>query len=466
MNTIWNKKIPTLVAILLLVIGVGATTILVQNTTNFFGHAAPPETPEDIRITNVTDTTFTLTYKTEAQVIGTLNLEGEGNPQQVLDDRDQASGTPQVYSLHSITVKNLKPSTAYTFSILSGSTPFTNNGKSFAVTTGPVLSTPPSEQVPLSGRILSTDGTKPTEALVYVTTAKGQTLSTLMKPSGLYILPLNTLRSDDFSQYMTLTQDTPLQILIKSPTDQSQALILPTAINPVPAITLSQDYDFTINTSPLATSEATKLHFPSFAFDTSIQATPHITVPKSDESFSDQQPQFTGTALPNQQVTVTVHSTEQTATVQADSSGKWSYRPSTPLTPGKHTLTITTTDTLGILHTIQQSFTVYAAGSQVDQTATPSGNLATPTPTQKPTATPTHSASSGPTATPILKPTATPTIPPTVSGQTKGGLSFSPTPRPTLPPTGANTVVITAATGIITTIVGIALFILTRGAAL
>lgn len=449
--SIWNRRIPTILAIILLVVGVGVTTLLVRNTTNFFGHAAPPETPEDVRITNVTDSTFSFTYKTEAQVIGTLHLVDADTTQQALDDRDQDSGVPKEYFLHSITVKNLKPDTTYSFSVVSGQTTFDNNGIPFSVKTGPTLTATPSGQVPLSGRIVNPDGSKPEETLIFVTTANGQTLSTLLKSSGIYILPLNLLRSSDLTKLITLTQDMPLQILAKSPDNSSQALILPTTINPVPAITLSQNYDFTLSTTPLATSEASTVKFPTFSLDTNVQATPQILIPKAQESFSDQQPTFSGTALPNQTVSITVHSTDQLTTqIKANASGNWTYRPDKPLSPGQHILTITTADKFGILRTIQQGFTVYASGSQVNESATPSGQLVTPTPTPIP-------------KQPILTPTPTPTI-----SQTKGGLSLSPTPspKPTLPPTGSNTLVITAVTGITTTIVGILVFFLTRGATL
>src|SRR6185312_548698 len=102
--------------------------------------------------------------------------------------------------------------------------------------------------------------------------------------------------------------------------------------------------------------------FPSFSTNSSLVATPVITTPTKDETFSDQQPQFSGKALPNQEVTIVVHSTDAiSTTVTADANGTWSYRPSSPLAPGAHTISITTKNTAGILQTIEQSFTVYAS---------------------------------------------------------------------------------------------------------
>ncbi len=461
----WNIKIPSIFAIFLLVVGVGVTTYLVQTETNLFGHAAPSETPQNIRITNITDTSFTVTYQTDASVIGTLSL-GKDNPQTVLDERDQEGGVPKQYNIHSISAHDLKPETAYEFSILSGTTTFLNNGTTFTVTTGPKIDAPPSSQIPLAGRLVGADGQKPDEAIIYVTAHNGQTLSTLLKSSGLYILPLNLMRSNDLKSLYPINPNTTLQILAIDPTSTSHVTAIAGASNPVPLINLSQDYDFTISISPIASGSAQESAFPDFPIDNSLVATPKIITPQSDQSFSDQQPQFKGTAQPNGTVSIEIHSDDAIKTqVTANGAGSWIYRPDKPLSPGQHTISITTADQFGILHTIKQSFTVYAAGTEVDQTATPSAKPttrpATPTPTKKPNA---------PTPTPTQKPVA-PTATPTIVQQTKGGLTITATPTPSvrpspLPPTGSNTVVIAGATGIVTTVVGIILFLLTRGATL
>lgn len=49
---------------------------------------------------------------------------------------------------------------------------------------------------------------------------------------------------------------------------------------------------------------------------------------------------ISGTAAPNSTVTITIHSQTITATVRADSTGKWSYKLPTTLENGAHTITI------------------------------------------------------------------------------------------------------------------------------
>lgn len=92
---------------------------------------------------------------------------------------------------------------------------------------------------------------------------------------------------------------------------------------------------------------------------------PTLLNPTSNEQISDQTPSFEGTAKPNETVSITIHSTQAiTAQVKADSTGIWSYVPTTNLAPGNHTITISSKDSSGVLKTITQTFSVLAAQAQ------------------------------------------------------------------------------------------------------
>lgn len=451
---------PTAFALVLILGTILGTTFLVQTGVIYLGGAAPSDNPRNVRLSNISDTSATVTYATDAKVLGTVSYgKDRSSLQTILDERDQESGNPQQYKVHSITLRNLSPNTSYVFSITSGATTYLNHDNYFSFQTGPTIASPPSSQIPVSGKIVSPDGTTPTEGLVYVTTDKGQVLSTLTKDTGIYIIPMNTFRSDDLKSLFTFQQTTPLHILATDGTSISQATVLVAGSNPIPLITLSQTYNFVESPQPVASDSAqNSIGFPAFSNGKTLEATPLIITPKKDETFTDTQPRFSGKALPNQAVTVEIHSSDAiTDTVKTDTLGNWTYRPSQQLSPGAHTLTIVTKDANGILKTIQQSFTVFAAGSQVTQSATPSATPTTrvPSPTTKPTPTNKPTVTVIPTGiTPTIKPTSIPALTTTI------------TPRPTLPPTGSNTVVVVGTTGIVTTLLGIVLFLLSRGAVL
>lgn len=459
-RSVLNKRIPTVFGLFLLALAVLTTSYLVQTGVILLGGAAPSDNPEDVRITNISSSSFTVAYKTQTKVIGTISLaSGTTKDQIILDERDQQSGIPKPYIVHSIAVKNLKQGVQYVFSITSGSTTYQNNGSPFSTKTATDSVASPSATLPLTGKLLGANGTPPEEALIFVTTKGGQSFSALTKSNGVYIIPLNTMLTQDLSGPISLTSSTVMQLLATDGKLQSQAQVPLSGANPVPLITVGNNYNFFANTTSVGTSSAS-LSFPPYPQNDTLSATEVITTPKKDEGFSDPQPQFKGKALPRESVTIEIHSDDKiTATVTADGNGNWTYRPTTPLSVGQHIISITSKDSSGILKTIQQSFTVFASGSQVTQSATPSGSLS-PSPTIKVTPT------TKPTVGPTVSITPTITVVPTVLTPTVRPTSGLPTPKPTLPPTGNNTLVVSSILGIVTALVGAVLFVLTKGAVL
>jgi hypothetical protein len=461
MGNFWNKKIPTILGILVITIGVGITTFLVNQSTLFKSNASLSDQPKDVRITNITDTSFTVSYSTDAQVSGSLNYgKDKSLGQSALDDRDQQSGNLANYNIHNVTVRLLSQQTQYFFTITSGQDSFLNNGEPFSVTTGPVLDNPPT-QTPMAGKLILPDGSNPNEAIVYVTMDGAQVISTLTKADGSYVLPLNSLRTSDNTAYFTLSDSTNIKILATGDGLSSNASLSLSQIHPVPTITLSKDYDFTTGGTPTASTSASFSSFPSFESTPSAKVAPDILTPKENQSFNDQQPLFKGTGLPDQKVTIVIHSdTPIQTTVTTDASGNWNYRPTAPLTPGNHTITITTKNSAGILQTITQSFVVYAAGSQFTQAVTP-----TPTPKVSPSVSPTPTVKATPTLIPTqtLTPTPTPlannTTPTISQTTTKGGLTVTPT-KTLLPATGNSSIITVGIVGTILTVAGGLLFLL------
>jgi hypothetical protein len=462
---IWNKKIPTIFGIFIIVIGVGITTFLVNQGTIFKSNASASDQPKNVRITNITDTSFTASYTTEGQVPGSLNYgTSKALGQSALDDRDQQAGNLSNYNIHNVTVQRLSKQTQYFFTITSGQNSYSNDGQPFTVTTGPTLSNP-SSQTPITGKIILPDGTTASEALIYITMDGAQVISTLVKSDGSYILPLNSLRTADNSEYYTFPSDTNIKILAMADSLSSNASLSLTQIHPVPTLTLSNNYDFKTGEAPISIP-ASLTSFPSFESTASAKSSLDIITPKKNQSFTDQQPLFKGTGLPDQDVQIVIHSDNPTqTTVTTDTNGNWSYRPTAPLAAGNHTIAITTKNSSGILQTITQSFVVYAEGSQFVQSTTP-----VPTPSSTPTPSASPKPSPIPTATLTVAPTITtaptsavvisetPTVSPSQT-QTKGGIEVSPTGK-TLPETGNSTIVTLGIIGTFISVTGGLLFLL------
>jgi hypothetical protein len=430
-HRILNKRFPSFVGFFFLLMAIGTIMWLSRNTILFGTKAATDNVPKDVRITNVTDTAFTVSYITDDNVLGSIKLGKSGQTDQViLDTRDISDGISKEYTVHYITARNLSPATEYTFTITSGSENFSNNATPYEVTTATKLTDQLSdltggeiESSTLTGKVILDDGTTPSEALVYVSSSDSQFFSTLVKPDGTYSLELTKLRNKTLSDLISLDLDSVLTMQVVNATKTSDISILYSQIDPVPLITLSKNYDFTlsdepISSSPTASESATQdeeAEFPTTEQETS--STPQILTPDEEQEFKDQQPLFRGKAVPNETVTITINSEQTiTATVTADNKGNWQYRPDVPLEPGTHTITMRTVDASGLMRVITQSFVVYAEGSQFTEPSVSPATSATPTPTAKPTATPTAIPTNTPaptkpgtTATATPSPTATPT---------------------------------------------------------
>lgn len=416
-QTIFDKRIPTIFGIFVIFIGIIATSFFTQKRIPFISKASTAETPQNIRISNISPTLFTLSFTTPGSVFGSVIYGPNDKMENTATDNSDENKNVAPKTLHVITIKNLIPQTQYFFSIVSGETTFLDNGKPFAITTAPNIANSSKESRHIKGTILFSDNA-PQEAIIYIATKDSQTLSTIIDKNSNYDIPLQNIRDKTLNNYASIIPDDKITMLVVGENTKSNITFLASQANPVPPVLLSKTYDFTINTIPIASEAASVIvGFPDLQASPSAIKTPQINTPKKNEALTDLKPLFKGIASPSANVIIEIHSDEQIKTeIVADKNGTWTFRPKTPLTPGDHTVILTTRDQYGILKTITQSFTVYAQGSQVGQSATPSATL-TPsiTGTPKISSTPASIATS---ATPTIAPTLTPT----------------PTPKPTIIP--------------------------------
>jgi len=450
-RTIWSKRIPTLLGILLIALGIGITSYLVESGVILTSKAGPSETAQNIRISNVTDRSFTVSFATEALVIGSINFGKDKNlGQTALDDRD-SQGVLKEHKIHYITVKNLDSSSDYYFSITSGSKEFLQKGEPFIIKTAPVSSGSSAVEKTVKGKVVLPNGNNPKEALAYLNSDNSQTLSTLVKEDGSYSLSTNSLRTQDLSSYFTFLNETVFRLLVAGEDSlTSNARFNNSGSEELPLITLGSDYDFTQSNLSTASGSASTSFSSLSSQESTTGKIPKINIPTNNQTFTDSQPKFSGTALPNSTVEITIHSDDNIkAQAFADGYGNWSFRPQSALSPGSHIITIITRDASGILRTITQSFTVFASGTQVNQSATPS---ATPivTPTSVPILTP----------TPTSVPTIIPTIP--VSPTLAPIATISPVISPISSP-GNSTPIIFGLFGIGLSILGLFIFLASRG---
>lgn len=412
-----EKRIPTLIGILLVVIAVFATTFLTQYGRSLLSRAGPSETPKNVKISNVSDVAFTVTWETEGPVVGGIKIgENDANSKTFLDDRNALTNGASSFKVHVSTATSLSPKTKYVFSIISGQNIYDNGGSPFSVITADKLSSENRKDDQVAGTVVFPDGKQAAGGIVLLNITNGQLLSTVVKDSGDYVFPLNKLRSIDLSAYYTPTEQENMELTVFG-IDGTMAKARTSFANRarVPSITLGNDYDFT--TTAFATPTPLAALSSSFTAPTPQQAKdPTLLSPKKNEVFTDQKPVFKGSAAGGATVKITIQSDPINDTVVAGPDGSWTYQPKTPLPPGTHTITVQAPDQNGIIRILTQTFIIQPLGSQVAEAATVS---ATPVVTLSPTP-----LAVAPTiiATPIVGPLLSATPVPPVAPLPKSGM--------------------------------------------
>lgn len=407
-----EHRFPTILGLLVIVVSLVTVVFLFKNIRSLVSQATPDATPTEVKITNISESSFTVSWITAGHVSGTINFSEDSSLGNVAtDDRDQISGTTGQYQTHHLTLRYLKPASQYYFKIISGGTTFDNNGEPYIVTTAPQISTTPGQISPAYGMVTKTDGSPASGAIVYLNLDRASPLSTLVKSSGSWLITINNARTTDLADYIKITGSEKLTIFVQAGgEDTAQATTTVANDSPVPQITLGKNLD--LNQMALASPTAS----PGAGFKPPAASfAPSLTSPASGSAVPSDRPVFGGTGIPGKTVVIKIQSAQSiTGTTSVDQNGNWTWTPPSGLSPGEHTVTITTTDNAGNPVNFSRKFIVLASGTQVTEPATPSATPKTspspsptskPSPTLKPTPTPltsTAPASGNPTPTMIV----------------------------------------------------------------
>lgn len=219
-----KSKLPTIVAIFILVFALIAFVYVAKQIQQFSSGASGIANPQDLRITNIADTSFTVSWLTTNPSIGIVDYK-DSNGQTF-----QSVATSNA-TTHFVSIQNLKAGSSYSFTINSNGQTFDNNGSSWQVQTA--ADEIPQEGVIVSGTLQNINNLPAKNALIYVT-FPGQTFSSQVTASGSWVITLPTM-----------AETTILQILAEeSPSVMSSAQIDLKSANPVPVMVIGKSYDF------------------------------------------------------------------------------------------------------------------------------------------------------------------------------------------------------------------------------
>jgi len=404
-----KNNIPTLLGIVLLVFGLAAGILLVQNRQIFRLGTAPQASPKDIRITNITDSSFTISWATDKETGGFI-LWGETENSLTKTELNEIG---EISDTHSVTVQGLFPDKTYYFEISSDGANFDNSGIPWQITTGPELLDQAISNS-ISGTILTATGTPAEKAIVYVTLAGASPLSTTTSQNGSWVVPISSARNQNLTSFIEINGTTTLiEISVQaSSRGVATAQIYPASAKPAPPIILGESMDFK-NEPASETGGVPKANInlpdgadPSSGFEVSDDiASPSaetVTLESLDEGevVTSTEPEFFGEGPPGTAITITIESDPVTDQTTISSSGSWSWNPPEELSEGSHKITITWRDASGILRTLTRTFVVQAAEGPAFESTPSATPTSTPTASPSPTASPTPTASATPTVTP------------------------------------------------------------------
>lgn len=443
-KSLFQKQMPTLLGISVLVIALVAGLLLFGQGTGVFAPRASAETtPKNIRLSNVTDTSFTVSFFTDDAVAGFVRYGTEPNKlnSQASDDRAQLSGSVSNQNVHHITVRGLKANTTYYYNLGTGgsNTTFNNQGAPFTVTTAVQLSQVPESKM-IYGNVYNDSGTPADGSVVYANIPGAGLLSSLVRNTGSWGIALSIARTLDGKAFATYDNDTLVELFVQGnkialtasesvaiaqaqPTKDialggniagvptpSVASIAPTEM---PDLTDNESTaEASVSASLLSALEADNEGTGSSDLEQEVSTASAILVLSGNDiatpsAVVNEQPVIRGQAVPNVEVRFEIHSDNQIhSSVVADENGEFHLDLAAlgeSLEPGQHTVTysyidpatgeeVTRTETFIVegrpgATTNNFSSGTSTGGSQLAQATTyGSGN---PYTTTRPTATPT-----------------------------------------------------------------------------
>ncbi|PIR58813.1 MAG: hypothetical protein COU69_03370 [Candidatus Pacebacteria bacterium CG10_big_fil_rev_8_21_14_0_10_56_10] len=395
-----QRQFPTLIGLTVLILALVLGVVFLGAGPGVFVPRATPETtPKQVRVTNLSNNSFTVTFATDTPVAGFLKYGQSAGKldAQSSDDRDKLSGSIGEYLLHHITVQGLQPNTTYFYQLGTGDgNTFDDNGQPFSITTAPAGGSPSAARTSF-GTLLDETGQPAEGAIVYISGPDMQELSQLVKSSGTWAVPLSNARGSDGSFANLGDSDAVTIQFVGSRPGQNIAINVPVSdTQPVETISFGQtgasgargsgaggsgagapsdgptaddqlagDGDQTVSVSPP--------DFPSTSSDTSLGDLEVDTANSEGTAGQDSQQGdsladlleegITGTSQPASASTASATVSDADRTVDLQSTEAQTVLSTQPIIKGNAAANVPVTVTINSSHTIEQQVSSDSSGN-------------------------------------------------------------------------------------------------------
>lgn len=397
-----EKRIPTIIGLILLIAGIFAGVLLLSQRTSFFSKASGACTPINPQVTNITNNSFDISFMTTDSCLGSLNIDGN-----IISDIRfvDSNETPIASKIHYFSVNNLKENTDYVYNpILNGTTYVKNEYQA-------KTAQQPNSSIPLSnlawGRVFTSDLNPAVNSIVYLNIPGASPLSSFVTSNGNWNIPLATSFNAEKTDWFTPPSNTDEEIIVLAQDSPATQITSNTdRNNPVPDIIIGQN---SFASLPVTGSDTTSDGVIAVSSTTTGKSL-SITSPKEGETITTKKPDIFGNASSGAGVNLTLTPQNENGYSQANSDGVWHWSPTTELVPGDYIVTATAKNTgTGFVETVSRKFKVSTTASSLAFTASGSATIK---PTVSPTSSPTVAPTTRPTTTtiPTISPTPTTTI--------------------------------------------------------
>ena len=391
-----NIKLPTILGIIILSLGLVAGVFLINSRQIFKLGAQSEASPQSVRVSNITDTSVTVTWTTNIETSGFVKWgENISKLNQISSEEAEDKNF-----IHSMDLIDIKPDSDIFFVIGSNNETYDNNSLAWQAKTNTQPTTQGNSLI-ATGTILQADAKTPANALVYLS-INGIILSNITSYEGSWIIPIT-------NYIASIPESSVIEITVSGgPLGTSQAVIYPKAVKSVPTIVLGKTYDF----RTLEANNNNNLPESSVSVPESVDKSSRFEVTKPSETndanvsldsidngeiITTTDPEFFGKGPAGVTLEVSVESDPQSGTTTTSSNGSWSWSLPSNLEPGEHTVTVKWTDATGIIRTIQRNFVVSASEGPAFE-STPSASIL---PTTKPTSSPVSVSTSSSSPQPV-----------------------------------------------------------------
>lgn len=239
MNILTRLRIPTLLGLAIILGGLGTGVYLSMQSQYLVARATPETQPKNITVSNIEDTSVVISWQTDTPTLGFVTVgQKSDNGNTVLDDRDQS--VPQPHQIHLVTVRNLTPSTAYQYRIISG-----KNKSEVAFVTTAASTLAENGFKPIVGSVLES-GKSLNEGLATLTISGAVMQVSLIKDFGNFIIPIAKLRLTSLQGVFQPTKQMAAKLNVVSPAGAATVIFnLTDSGQPLSTIRIGDNLDLT-----------------------------------------------------------------------------------------------------------------------------------------------------------------------------------------------------------------------------